>query len=317
MAPALHLLAAAALAAAAPAASVGGAASGVLDPEVKAQPVLAANPTPAAAAAAEPGPALSPSPVPVPGSARASASAALEAARAVVRELVAGGTHWRVPTERGPVHVWRPAGYDARTAGVLLYLHGYYTNVDEAWRLHRLAAQFRASRRNALFGAPEVPAGIGDPVRWGSLETLFATLERRSGIEIPEGPVSAMGHSGAFRTLLAWLGSPRLEQIILLDGLYNGEDLFLAWLKAEARPPAPGHRMVVVGFETMERSLAFLARVPEALYRENVPDAGSRFLRRERLARLLYIHSQFDHMGLVTDGRAIPVLLRLTRLRAL
>ncbi|HEY3452526.1 MAG TPA: hypothetical protein VGK67_39645 [Myxococcales bacterium] len=291
----LALLLAAALAANAPAVSVSGAAKGVVDPEVRAQPVPAANPTPAPAA-------------PVPGVA--------EEPNAVVRDLVAGGTHWRVPTDRGPIHLWKPAGYDAKTAGVLIYLHGYYTNVDEAWRMHKLGEQFRASRRNALFVVPEVPTGINDPVRWASPEILFETVQKQAGIEVPAGPVSAMGHSGAFRTLLAWLNSPRLEQIILLDGLYNAEDMFLAWLKTETAPPA-SHRMVIVGFETMERSLNFLTNLPEALYRENIPDAGARFQRREKLAKLLYIHSQFDHMGIVTDGRAIPVLLRLTRFRAL
>lgn len=292
----LSLLLAAVLAANAPAVSVQGVAKGVVDPEAKPQTVQPANP-------------VAPTPAVAPGAAQEPG--------ALVRDLVAGGTHWRVPTDRGPVHLWKPAGYDGKTAGVLLYLHGYYTNVDEAWRLHRLADQFRASRRNALFVVPEVPAGINDPVRWGTLESLFEVVQKESGVEVPAGPVSAMGHSGAFRTLLAWLNSPRLEQIILLDGLYNAEDMFLAWLKAEVKAPAPSHRMVVVGFETMERSLAFLANLPEALYREYIPDVGARFQRRERLAKLLYVHSQFDHMGIVTDGRAIPVLLRLTRLRAL
>ncbi|MGC4115005.1 MAG: hypothetical protein QM765_10425 [Myxococcales bacterium] len=292
----LALLLAAALCANAPAVSVSGAAKGVVDPEAKPQTVPAANPVAPAAAPAAGG---------------------AEEPAAIIRDLVAGGTHWRVPTDRGPIHVWKPAGYDGKTAGVLVYLHGYYTNVDEAWRLHRLAEQFRASRRNALFVVPEVPVGINDPVRWGTLEFLFETVLKQAGIEVPAGPVSAMGHSGAFRTLLAWLNSPRLEQIILLDGLYNAEDMFLAWLKAEVKPPAASHRMVVVGFETMERSLNFLTNLPEALYRENIPETGARFQRRERLAKLLYVHSQFDHMGLVTDGRAIPVLLRLTRFGAL
>jgi hypothetical protein len=33
-----------------------------------------------------------------------------------------------------------------------------------------------------------------------------------------------------------------------------------------------------------------------------------------RRAALLYFRSQYSHMGLVEDGRALPILLRLTRL---
>src|SRR5690606_2160063 len=33
----------------------------------------------------------------------------------VLDELVASGRHWRLETERGPVHVWTPASYDPET----------------------------------------------------------------------------------------------------------------------------------------------------------------------------------------------------------
>ena len=72
-------------------------------------------------------------------------------------DIEAEGTHYRVQTEHGPVHLFRPAGYERRTAGIVVYVHGLYTRVDQAWREHQLAAQFAASGANALFIAPKRP----------------------------------------------------------------------------------------------------------------------------------------------------------------
>jgi len=235
---------------------------------------------------------------------------------AVVHDTVAGGTHWRLMTDRGPVHVWRPPSYDQKTAGILVYLHGYYTNADEAWGHHGLAEQFRQCRRNALFVVPEAPVHNMEKVRWDEPDLLLETVKAMTHQSVPTGPLSLMGHSGGFRTILTWLSSPRVEQVILLDGLYNNEADFLAWLKADPKPPS-GRRMVVVGFETAERSEAFVTNFPEALVREGVPETPGEFKRRERQAKVLYVRSQFDHMALVTEGRAIPVLLRLAPFRPL
>src|SRR6266571_4841674 len=75
---------------------------------------------------------------------------------------VSGGEHWRIQTDHGPVHVFRPQGYDARAAGTLVYVHGLYADVDTAWRDHRLAEQFVASNRQALFIVPEAPTDGGE-----------------------------------------------------------------------------------------------------------------------------------------------------------
>ena len=48
-----------------------------------------------------------------------------------------------------------------------------------------------------------------------------------------------------------------------------------------------------------------------------MPAADSGFTKRQRGAKLLYIRSQYEHMQIVTGGKVIPVLLRLTPLKAL
>ena len=86
--------------------------------------------------------------------------------------------HLRLTTARGVVHSWTPPGYVPQTAGIVIYLHGYYTSADQAWDENYLASQFLASRRNALFLVPEAPTTIDDEVQWKSLEGLLTAVER-------------------------------------------------------------------------------------------------------------------------------------------
>ena len=56
------------------------------------------------------------------------------------------------------MHVWVPPSYDRATAGTVVYVHGYWTDADGAWRDYSLARQFRASHQNALFIVPDAPS---------------------------------------------------------------------------------------------------------------------------------------------------------------
>ncbi|HTN54362.1 MAG TPA: hypothetical protein VML50_18280 [Anaeromyxobacter sp.] len=232
------------------------------------------------------------------------------AAGAEVRDTVAGGAHLRLGTARGSIHVWTPAGYAAASAGVVLYVHGYYTDVDQAFADHRLAEQFAATGRNALFVAAEAPSWNGEDVQWPVLSDLLHELEAR-GIPVPRGPVVVVGHSGAIRTILPWLLHPRVEEVVILDGLYRGQEELESWL-AEAAPGA--RRVVLVGDETAARAETWLSASSRGLRLERVPDALSP---EERSAPLVYMRSQYDHMSIVTEGRVMPVLLRAARLPGL
>ena len=134
--------------------------------------------------------------------------------KAVTTEPEAGGVHIRLETNHGPVHLFRPAGFNRRTAGVVVYVHGYYTHVDEAWSEHKLAQQFAASRRNALFIAPEAPAAPEEELSWSSLRRLLTIVFHTTHFSAPPGPLVVVGHSGAYRTLVAWLDAPALQQLI-------------------------------------------------------------------------------------------------------
>lgn len=227
-------------------------------------------------------------------------------------DKVEGGTHWRIKTAEGAVHVWVPPGYDRATAGTVVYVHGYWTDADGAWSEHKLARQFRQSRQNALFVVPDAPASNDQEVKWPALTDLRKALAQ-ANIRIPDGPTIVMGHSGAFRTVMQWTDHRLIEQIILLDALYGGEKAFDEYIATGRR--ADEHKLIVVGSDTAVASKSFAKKYPFAAVRDKMP-SGS-FTKRERSSRLLYIHSQYGHMEIVTSGKVIPKLLRLTHLKAL
>ena len=124
-----------------------------------------------------------------------------------------------------------------------------------------------------------------------------------------------VGHSGAFRPILSWLGHPRLEEVILLDGLYRAEDQFRAWLQAP-RPAAP-HRLVLVSDETLPAAEALVATVPGALSLSEVPGPALGLDGASRAARFINLKSQHSHMALVESGEVLPVVLRASHLPAI
>ena len=115
----------------------------------------------------------------------------------------------------------------------MVYVHGLFTRVDQAWHDHHLATQFAASGANALFIVPEAPEAADEPPAWTDLESLISTALSRAHLRRPPGPLVAVGHSGAYRTLAEWLGDPELHTLILIDALYGKEDEFRAWLDAD------------------------------------------------------------------------------------
>lgn len=231
------------------------------------------------------------------------------AAFVVLHPLEAAAEHHRITSEHGPIHVWKPVGYDATTAGVVVYVHGYFTSVDRAWKQHRLAKQFAASKINALFIACGAPDDWRSPVRWESIDELLAAVATTD--EIPAGRVVVVGHSGAHRTLKRWLSEDRIDTIVLVDALYGGIEEFKQWLDG-----APERRLIDAAALTSPWTEKLHALLPDTLLFEKFPRARDAELAGARDARVVYVRSQLDHMGLVTSGVAIPMLLRAVTLPA-
>lgn len=226
-----------------------------------------------------------------------------------VEQLLDDGRHQRFGTARGPVHVWRPRTYRARSAATVVYVHGFYTDVDRAMVEHALTQQFRDSGRNALFIVPQARSWRTDPVYWPDLEELLTTVEQRLKLERPKGPLVAVGHSGAYKTIVGWLKHPRLAQVILVDGLYGNDDDYRAWVSDGSESSVP-RQLVLVGFETQQRADGFARRHGQTVRLDTLPWLYDELPASVRKARVLAVQSErLDHMQLITSGRLLPWLL--------
>jgi hypothetical protein len=222
---------------------------------------------------------------------------AMTSSEAVLEDHVRAGQNWRLDTGRGAVRVWAPADYDAATAATVMFVHGYWIDVDEAWASYRLPQQFALSGINALFIVAEAPSTKWDPLAWPSLGELVRTVADRVAVAMPERLV-AVGHSGAYRTLASWLANPALDTIVMLDALYVEYGL-LPWLRASRQ-----HRLINIVYETSRFSDFLHRRLPSTHRVDGLPPDGLPD------ARILHVRTDVGHWELVTDGVALPLALR-------
>jgi hypothetical protein len=234
------------------------------------------------------------------------AAAAADAAKTAIASAVAAGRHVRIDGPRGPIHVWIPASYHADTGATVLYVHGYFDDADTAWTGHQLAQQFALSALNALFVVPEAPVAQKTPINYPDLGELLRLVEDATGQTRGAALTVAVGHSGAFRTLQAWLDEPLIDQLVMVDAMYGDEDLIVGWLRA-----SPRHRLIFVGEDTLLGTESVADKLPETVTIDRFPPTYDTWPAAARTARSLYIRAQYAHMPLVTEGIALPSLLRL------
>lgn len=215
-----------------------------------------------------------------------------------LEEAVEAGRHWRLETERGSIHVWIPAGYDAATAATVVFVHGYFVSVDEAWADYRLPQQFALSGINAMFIAAQAPMAKRDSLVWPSLHALVRTVKDSVDVQMPTKRLVAVGHSGAYRTLATWLPNESLDTVVLLDALY-GEYRFLPWVRE-----GKTRRLINIAYETDRYSDYMHRQLPSTVKVEGLPDTGLPD------ARIVYAKTDVGHWQLVTDGVALPLALR-------
>jgi len=212
------------------------------------------------------------------------------------------GTHWRLATSRGPVHVWIPPAYDRDTALTVVFVHGYNTDVDAAWTDYHLQDQFARSGLNAMFIACSAPAALARPVMWPSLSALLQGVATGIDQPLPKGELVAVGHSGAYRTLVLWLSNAALHTLVLLDAAYGEEDQFMAWTRADNH-----HRLINVASDTIHESNWIHAFLPGTKRVDGLP---AEWADDTRSARVIYVRTDVGHMPMITDGVALPLALR-------
>jgi hypothetical protein len=217
-------------------------------------------------------------------------------------DLVVAGQYWRLDTPRGPVHVWAPRGYNAKTAATIVFVHGYNADVDQMWSGARLPQQFALSGINALFIVPEAPSAKVAPMTWPSLNLLLRTVAAGTNEPMPHGKIVAIGHSGAYRTIVLWLANASLSTVVLLDAAYGELDRFAVWANT------PGHRLINIADETQPLCDFMHRSIPATKRFDGLPATG--FPEGVRGSRVLYVRTDVGHWPLVTGGVALPLALR-------
>jgi hypothetical protein len=144
------------------------------------------------------------------------------------------------------------------------------------------------------------------PINYPSLSELLRLVEEKTGVTRGMALTAAVGHSGAYRTINAWLDEPLLEQVVLIDGMYANEEVMEAWLRA-----SPVHRMITVGEDTLQWNEQLLRDMPDTFVVDRVPPTWDTWPAEARTAKSVYVRAQYYHMPLVTDGIVLPAVLRL------
>jgi hypothetical protein len=224
----------------------------------------------------------------------------------VLTEAARAGRHVRIDGPRGPIHVWIPTGYRPETGATILYVHGHYDDADTAYVGHRLPEQFAMSALNAMFIVPEAPSMTKVPVNYPSLSEVIQLAEDQTGVRRGMALTAAVGHSGAYRTINAWLDEPLLDQVALIDGMYANEEIMAAWLRA-----SPRHRLITVGEDTLQWNEQLLRELPDTFVIDRVPPTFDTWPAEAKAASVVYVRAQYYHMPLVTDGIVLPGVLRL------
>jgi hypothetical protein len=223
-----------------------------------------------------------------------------------VTAAVAAAKHTRIEGPHGVIHVWVPPSYHAETGATIIYLHGYYDDADSAYIGHHLPEQFAMSALNAVFIVPESPVAQKTPINYPDLGQLLQLVEAKAGVSRGMALTAVVGHSGAFRTIDAWLDEPLVDTLVMIDSMYGNEEQIEAWYKASSR-----HRLITVGEDTLLYNEQLLRSIPDMMVMDRVPPTYDTWPPEARLARALYVRAQYMHMPLVTDAILLPALLRL------
>lgn len=192
---------------------------------------------------------------------------------------VAGGKQWSLVVDGRPVIVWAPDGYSGSDA--VLYVHGYYVTAPGAMVQYRLADQFQKSGVKAYFIVPSAPSGKDEPVYFPDLARLLNSAGQQMGVFF-RPPYVAIGHSGAYRTLVRWLANTGLKSVTLVDGLYANVSDFGNWAAKS------GNKLTLVA-----ATKPVITNVKKLDGKPNVTT----------------LYPKATHMGLVTSGQFLPELI--------
>ena len=144
------------------------------------------------------------------------------------------------------VLIFVPKGFrSTQSTNIVVYVHGWYNNIDSACAQFKLIEQFSESNKNAIFVFPEGPKNSPDSFG-GKLEekdglknlvtdVLKFLKKKRITTTAKVGNIILAGHSGAYRAIAYSVEqgglTKNISNVILFDALYAETEKFLKWIQ--------------------------------------------------------------------------------------
>lgn len=137
---------------------------------------------------------------------------------------------------------------------LVFWFHGWYNHIDSATAYFHLLEQFDASGRNAVFVFPEGPKNAPDSyggkleqpgVFDGLVQEVLTSLQREKVLKKKQLPlttdlaITLAGHSGAYRVISKIIAYTNIEEVLLFDALYGGNENYMKWMAASEK-----HRLI-------------------------------------------------------------------------
>jgi predicted esterase len=176
------------------------------------------------------------------------------------------------------VLVYVPPGFSAKEKiNLVFWFHGWGNNIDTACKQFQLTEQFEASGRNAVFVFPEGPKNASDSYG-GKLEQpeVFQQLVKdvagqlqenkfikKKKFQLDQYDISLAGHSGAYRVISRIINRTPVNEVILFDAMYGGNDAYIEWLSV------PEHRFINIYTKdggTFDNSLLIAKTLTDSLH---------------------------------------------------
>lgn len=128
---------------------------------------------------------------------------------------------------------------------LVVWFHGWNNNIDSADAFFRLSEQFEASGRNAILIFPEGPKNAPDSYG-GKFERpeMFAlfindllkqlekyqVIPKKNHFTLKDCSINLAGHSGAYRVISKIIQYNPIQELILFDAMYGGNEAYLHWI---------------------------------------------------------------------------------------
>jgi predicted esterase len=222
------------------------------------------------------------------------------------------------------VLIYVPENFSAKgKLNLVFWFHGWGNNIDGARSQYALLDQFEASGRNAIFVFPEGPRDAPDSYG-GKLEqaAVFQRLvkdvadqlasnkivKKAARFNVADYDISLAGHSGAYRVISRIINKTPVNEVILFDAMYGGNEFYLQWLSD------PQHRFINIYTKdggTYDNSRQIAKLVNDSL---QVPVVSvDEISVNEQLLQThkkIFIFSEQSHNGVITHERNWERFLR-------